>query len=244
MRTNDMYDADFFRSQRDGSIRSATVIVPLVETLIKPASVVDIGCGTGGWLSVFADRGVRDIAGLDGDYVDASMLRFPLESFRAADLSWPFTFERTFDLAMSLEVGEHLPPSSAAAYVDSLTRLSDVVLFSAAVPFQGGKQHVNEQWPDYWARLFEARGFVCFDCIRKRIWSNPDVQWWYAQNILLFVRAPSVERYSALAGLEPANPESLPVVHPRSYLLLAQDFYGEDGYRDGMIVGRKFTPRI
>jgi len=243
MLNRDMYDADFFRIQQDGSVRSANVVVPIAASIVRPMSVVDVGCGTGGWLAVFLAHGVRDIAGIDGDYVKASMLRIPQRSFRTADLSLPFDMDRTYDLAVSLEVGEHLPASAASTYVDSLTKLSDAVLFSAAVPFQGGRHHVNEQWPDYWARLFSERDFVCFDCIRRKIWSNPDVQWWYAQNILLFVRASAVSRFPALAGMEPSNPETLPVVHPRSYLLLANDFYGEDGYRDGMIVGRQFTPR-
>ncbi len=242
--TNETYDADFFRKQQDGSIRSAREIVPIALSLAQPTSVIDIGCGTGGWLSVFMEHGVLDVAGVDGDYVDPSMLRIPREAFRSADLSQPFAAERAYDLAMSLEVGEHIPAAAAAMYVESLTRLSDVVLFSAAVPYQGGKHHVNEQWPDYWARLFAERGFACFDCIRKRIWSNPDVQWWYAQNVLLFAKASAVERSPALARLEPADPDALALVHPRSYLLLAQDFYGEDGYRDGMIIGRKFTPRV
>jgi hypothetical protein len=61
---------------------------------------------------------------------------------------------RTFDLAICLEVAEHLPPEAAEGFIDSLTRLAPVVLFSAAITFQVGNQHLNGQWPDYWATLF------------------------------------------------------------------------------------------
>jgi hypothetical protein len=97
--------------------------------------------------------------------------------------------------------------------VDCLTRLGQVVLFSAAIPHQGGTHHVNEQWPDYWAALFERHAYTVVDAIRPRIWNDPDVEWWYAQNTLLFVHRDSRARVSAPAGAGP-----LAIVHPRSYL--------------------------
>jgi len=126
-----------------------------------------------------------------------------------------------FDLAMSLEVAEHLPPASAPVLVDSLVSHAPVVMFSAAIPFQGGEHHVNEQWPEYWASLFHERGFWVVDCLRREIWSHPAVNWWYAQNLLLFVEAeylrnhPRLLREHALTGRR-----QLSLVHPRKYLSL------------------------
>ena len=93
-----------------------------------------------------------------------------------------------FDLAISMEVAEHLPERCAEPFVESLTRLADVVLFSAAVPFQGGIGHVNEQWGSYWVALFRNRGYTAVDIIRKRIWNDDQIPYWYRQNTLLFVK--------------------------------------------------------
>jgi hypothetical protein len=87
--------------------------------------------------------------------------------------------DRKYDLAICLEVAEHLPVSSAGTLVDSITRASDLILFSAAIPLQTGTHHINEQWQDYWAALFDQRGFVASDIVRPAIWGRPDVRWWY-----------------------------------------------------------------
>jgi hypothetical protein len=107
--------------------------------------------------------------------------------------------------------------------VDSLVHHAPVVLFSAAVPFQGGEGHVNEQWPQYWASLFHERGFRVVDCLRREIWSHPAVNWWYAQNLLLFVEAEHLQRHPRLlAEHARTSVRQLALVHPRSYLSLVE----------------------
>ena len=118
----------------------------------------------------------------------AGFSRFRKTVSLAGDLAQPLQIDRRFDLALSLEVAEHLPPECGSEFVQTLTDLSSVILFSAAIPFQGGTDHLNEQWPEYWADRFDARGYVPIDCIRRRIWRNEDVEWWYAQNLMFFVR--------------------------------------------------------
>src|SRR5262249_37804156 len=181
------YTADFFAAHRDGAHRSARAVVPLVLGLVPARSVIDVGCGQGTWLAVFAAHGATDVTGVDGDYVDRDRLEIPPDRFRGQDLSRPLAAGRTFDLAVSLEVAEHLPESAAEGFVESLTRLAPVVLFSAAAPYQGGQNHVNEQWPAYWAEHFAAHGYRPVDCLRRRIWTNPDVERWCAQNTFLYV---------------------------------------------------------
>src|SRR5204862_3532668 len=142
------------------SLRSARAVVPLVMELVRPASVLDVGCGLGTWLAAFAEAGVADFLGMDGDYVDRAKLKIPAERFRAADLTNPPSPGRTFDLAVCLEVAEHLPEKASPRLVELLATAAPVVLFSAALPGQGGTRHINEQWPAFWQRLFAARGFV------------------------------------------------------------------------------------
>ena len=180
------YTEKFYLDQKDGSLHSAKEIVPLILNDVKPKSVVDVGCGLGTFLSVFREYGVQDILGIDGDYVEKKMLLIPQEKFQPMDVSKPFYLNRAFDLAVSLEVAEHISQDAAVSFVDSLTKLAPVILFSAAIPFQGGTNHVNEQWPEYWAELFHQKGFVPIDGIRPRIWKNDRVAFWYAQNILVF----------------------------------------------------------
>ena len=219
------YTKDFYDSLRNGAVRSAEIMVPLVLEVIPARSVVDVGCGDGSWLAVFRRNGVGDVLGLDGDYIDRETLQIPRESFRATDLTNPLTIDREFDLAISLEVAEHLPPECAELFVTNLTKLAPAILFSAAIPFQGGTRHVNEQWPEKWAALFQQFGYVPVDFIRKRVWRNESVEFWYAQNTLLFVQSIVAERSHALKEeLRQTNPGQLSLVHPRQYLALQAQY--------------------
>jgi SAM-dependent methyltransferase len=234
---SDYYTRDFFERLQSGATRSARAMVPLVVRLLSVRSVADIGCGDGSWLAVFRELGVEEIFGIDGEYVDPSLLQIPRDCFKVFDLTKAFDLGRVFDLAVSLEVAEHLPADSAPVFVESLTRLAPTVLFSAAIPFQGGTHHINEQWPDKWVDLFREHDYLPIDCIRKRVWQNDAVEWWYAQNILLFVRADLIEGTPALkAEFELTNPNQLALVHPRQFLYL------HDLYREAVVRAEQPTP--
>jgi len=186
MEEGKVYRHDFFAEHASGSSRSAAVVVPLVLSRVPVNSVVDVGCGIGPWAAEFLAQGVPDVWGIDGDYVDRAQLRIPAERFAARDLSKPLQFDRAFDLAVCLEVGEHLPKSRAAGLVADLTSLTPCVLFSAAVPRQGGAHHINEQYVPYWVDLFAKQGYEGVDPIRPWILGNDAVEWWYQQNIVMF----------------------------------------------------------
>lgn len=184
------YRRSFYRSLKSPALDSARQVLPFVFGLVRPSSVVDIGCGTGEWLSVCSELGVSDIQGID--FHNGKLLKIPTDLYKQTDLTQPFTLPRRFDLAISLEVGEHLPPEVAKSFVSSIAQLAPAVLFSAAIPSQGGTGHVNEQWPDYWASLFSEHGFTAIDCVRPAFWDNPRVASYYAQNTILYLRDPSV----------------------------------------------------
>ena len=215
------YNDDFFGEQRDGSRASALEAVPLILHMLgpgRPQRVLDVGCGVGAWLAAFWEQGVRDVWGVDGDYVDRQALLVPPNRFSVHDLATPFRPDAIYDLVVCLEVGEHLPPERAEGFVEDLTRLGPVVLFSAAVPGQGGVAHVHERWPDYWAGLFKERGYRAVDCLRRRLWDNPRVRWWYAQNMLLYVREDRLGDYPQLGPeLQYEGVLPLRLVHPGMY---------------------------
>ena len=183
------YNSQFFAGQKGGSLVAAQIIVPIVLEILHPTTVVDVGCGVGAWPSVFRSHGLTSVTGLDGGYVDTAQLMIPADSFRAMDLAavTENTEAGRFDFAMSLEVAEHLPQAQAANLVKFLTRLAPAVMFGAAIPGQGGANHLNEQWPSYWISLFLNEGFLIHDVIRPRIWHDSRIPYWYRQNTLLFL---------------------------------------------------------
>src|SRR6266516_1334201 len=181
------YTAKFYR-ELESTRQSAAEILPIIIELLKPSSIVDIGCGSGHWLAAAAELGVTDILGIDGNWVKKTQLAIPSEKFIAHDLSTTLNLDRRFDLTLSLEVAEHLPQSAAGTFVQNLCSAADTVMFSAAIPGQGGRHHVNEQWPGYWADLFQGCGYQCYDVLRSRIWNNPCIAWYYAQNCMIFSR--------------------------------------------------------
>ena len=184
-----MYNNEFYENRHKKTLYSAEKILSIVQKVIPEIkSAVDLGCGVGTWLSVLKERGASDIQGIDGNWVNKDYLVIPSQSFIEHDLSKEIELNKTYDLAISLEVAEHLPPHSAKGFVSQITKLSDFVLFSAAIPGQGGVGHVNAQWPSYWISLFEKQGFVALDFIRKRIWNDESIRFWYRQNIILFVK--------------------------------------------------------
>jgi len=207
------YDDHFYESLDTDVRGSAEVIVPIVVDLLHPQSVLDVGCGRGTWLHVFTQCGVDDIVGVDGPHIDSGDLEIPADAFIGRDLSRPFDLGRRFDLAVSLEVAEHLPPSMAAEFVASLVTHAPAVLFSAAIPFQGGAGHVNERWPSYWADLFAVHGFVPVDRVRPAVWTDERVAFWYAQNTVLYVSRDHAA-VEALRAHGADDDRVLDLVHP------------------------------
>jgi len=208
------YGTDFFQDQMEGSLRSARQCVPVIQSLVQARSVVDIGCGVGTWLSAFLEQGVQDVLGLDGSYVDKTLLKVPRDRFQEIDLSQAFSQDRKFDLAVSLEVAEHLPLASAERFITSLTGLSDLVVFSAAIPGQGGTFHINEQWPGFWRDMFAAHGHVLLDCFRERFWDNELIGGAYRQNMFLFASRDGLQRNPLLQSESDRRTLPLNIVHP------------------------------
>lgn len=177
----------------DESVHNTTApkqLVPILVELFHPTSVVDIGCGIGTFLHEFIECNITDVLGIDGEWVDKTLLVKHLNKnlFVEADLEKKLVLDRRFDLAICLEVAEHIRHESTSSFIDTVTGLSDVVVFSAAIPGQGGQNHVNEQWLSYWEKIFETHDYVLYDLIRPLIWDNPNIFFWYKQNMVVFAK--------------------------------------------------------
>lgn len=213
------YTTDFFTGHGGGAFDAAQQVLPIVNNLFHPESVIDVGCGVGNWLKVWHEElKVNDFFGVEGPYISKDLLAIPSENVLLTDLKQPLKLGKKFDLAMSLEVAEHLPEDKADVFVESLTSLSDIIMFSASIPGQDGTYHINEQIPEYWAEKFSKMGFVTVDFIRDKIWNNPKVEWWYQQNILLFIRENVLESYPELKPyIKSIKSEGLFRIHPWIY---------------------------
>lgn len=200
------YDTEFFDTIRTGAQASAEVIVPLVLGHIPAAHVVDVGCGEGWFGKAFQDAGA-DVVGLDGDYAE------PVIPSITVDLEQRVKLNERYGLAVCLEVAEHLTPGRADSFITDLCALAPYVLFSAAIPGQGGTGHLNEQWPQYWTDRFDSNGYACSGALRWAIWTDDRVENWYRQNLIVATAHPE-----DLPGLfdTPLAPV-FPVVHPVLY---------------------------
>jgi SAM-dependent methyltransferase len=188
------YDRKFFDYVDSGALRSADAVVALLYPRLRPASVLDVGCGRGGWLQRWKNAGSAEVVGLDGAYIDVGHLHIDSHAFRAVDLSQPLDLGRRFDLVQSLEVAEHLPPAASPDFVASLVRHGDIVLFSAAPPGQGGTQHINERPLESWRDLFAVHGYAPFDFVRLRLHRDVSVEPWYRFNTMLYANAAGTDR--------------------------------------------------
>ncbi len=211
------YNESFYKYLNQGAVTSAEVVVQSLTSIVPCTieSVLDVGCAAGAWLSIWKKNGCA-VTGLDGDYVGESMFLIDESEFQVTDISKPFSFERKFDLCQSLEVAEHIPTKASKQFVDCLCRASDIVLFSAAPPGQGGENHINEQPYEYWQSLFEENGYQMYDAVRRTISGNKAVMPWYRYNIFLFVKKSSLPnvheelyQYRIEAGQKPRDTSPL-----------------------------------
>ncbi len=219
------YDCDYYALIGGPSVRSARKLLPQLLKIIQPGSMLELGCGIGAWTRVARDHGVTDCIAVDGDWVTPADLLIPEHIFRRHNFEQPLSLGRKFDLALSLEVAEHLSEAAAGGFVASLAAHADVVVFGAAMKFQGGTRHLNEQWPRYWIKRFKARGYECFDVVRPLMWGNSDIAFHYVQNAFIFVKQgtnPVLQhRLRTLHRRLYANSHDLCFIHPVKYTELA-----------------------
>ena len=221
------YSDQFYADRKILTQASADAVLTVLFAQMRthmsvPERVLDVGCATGIWLAACKDKGSSVVHGIDGPWVPKARLDIEAAEFTEHNLGESMPNDAgSYDLALCIEVAEHLAAAAAESLVDYLTARADAVLFSAAIPGQGGTDHVNEQLQSYWREVFANAGYVCFDPIRQALWNDSAVNLIYRQNMLLYVR-----KDSALANtFAQASPAVLPVetnyeldrVHPELF---------------------------
>lgn len=184
-----IYDERFFRNTIEFEAASAHSAASIIYQQFQPKSVIDIGCGVGMYLAEFKKFGA-EIVGVEGSEAALPQSFVPAETV-IFDLTEPLDLSRKFDLCLCLEVAEHLPGAKAGILVDSLVRLAETIIFTAAVPGQGPASigHINEQLPEYWHQIFQTRKYRYNKEVTERLRQRmieAKVVWWITNNLMIF----------------------------------------------------------
>ena len=205
-----VYDAEFFDGETREALIAARQIMPWVLDRTDAKSVIDIGCGTGAWLKVAKSLGAG-VYGVDGNAPDDALLIAP-EEFERIDFtgdSYGGFSCYGYDLALCLEVGEHLPAEIASRLVHGLCE-AKFVLWSAAVPGQNGVNHINEAWPTWWEQFFNAEGYYGSCDVRDTFWDDQSIAPFYRQNISVYAKPADLLHAGMTMGVRndvhPDNP--------------------------------------
>ncbi len=196
-------ESKYQHSEKIHRSNDAKIITKIICELFNPKSVIDIGCGLGNFLAEFEHVGISEIKGVEGPWIKNSNVKISRDKILIHDLNQTLNLNQNFDVAICLEVAEHLDKKSSDNIVSTLINCSDLIVFSAAIPNQGGQNHVNEQWLSFWIEQFEKHNYFPHDIIRSKIWKNEEVYWWYKQNIIVFKK-----------NIKPNDEQILNVVHP------------------------------
>ena len=190
------YKASFYSDRKKRTQNASKKILHIVyKYLGQPnvRSVIDVGCGVGVWLKYCEKRGAKT-TGLEGKWLPKNLYVASGKLINSNFLKPLPNLNKSFDLCIQLEVAEHLPYWRANKFIFELTKYSPIILFSAAIPGQGGKGHINEQPLSYWVKLFGKNNYEIIDVIRPVIWDEKDIPIWYRQNTVLFVNKDYIKK--------------------------------------------------
>lgn len=215
-----MYPGEWHKVYGDKTGQSAREVMAHLASVFDLRSSVEVGCGNAHWTQAGLDNGVTEYKIADGPWNDRKDMLVDVAHFQEIDLTRAVTFDRRYDVAICLEVAEHVAAPHADNIVDTLVAAADIVLFGAAIPYQGGFGHINERWPSYWRDKFAARGFTGYDLVRPRFWHDPRLHYWYRQNAFVYVANGNADATARAEAAERELYRTKPffdAVHPEKF---------------------------
>lgn len=175
--------------------------------------VLDVGCGPGIYVKALQEAGI-DAEGVDIDPASpCTIIDIFSDHFRSK-------YWGKFDLALCLEVAEHLPSRLSDKLVECLTKVAPVVLFSAAIPGQGGHGHINCQPKQYWVDKFGELNYVVDSDATNdllKFMSSGHHMGWFLQNAVVF------KQYGATCYARIIQEETPQAIRLAEYILKAEN---------------------
>lgn len=164
------------------------VLKPVFNILGVPASLLDIGGGAGSWCATAKDLGVQRVCLVDACPPNQVIPELSHDEQVQANLEAGIPNMGRFDLAICIEVIEHLTDDAANRLIGQMASCTNFVLFSAAIPGQGGIGHISERFHDYWHAKFSLFQFETYDVVRPMLISSSDIASIHRQNLFLYAK--------------------------------------------------------
>lgn len=186
------YDAEWYASLAEFRQWNEQAFWAILAHLGRPKSYLDVGCGDGWMVRTARMAGCKPSIGIEGS-LEVRRVADRWARVAVHDLTQPLSLQWKFDLVTSIEVGEHLPFEASETFIKSLTsHATNWLVFTAAIPGQGGHGHINCQPPEYWRELIEREG-LAYDATTtehlRETWkwvTGP--MFWLPQNLQVFKR--------------------------------------------------------
>ena len=187
------------------------VVNVLWPFLNNARSFLDLGCGVGSWSAALEQKGINHFVMVDHPALQKeALLVRQKDIFQPVNLDTDLPAPGRYDLALCIEVLEHFTAERALEIFHFLSSQSDLVLFSAAVPGQHGKGHINCRRHAYWHQQFAAQGFDYYDGFKPQLFGMEDVHYWIQQNLFLYYRPSKANLFE---GLQNITHPDLELVH-------------------------------
>ena len=157
-----LYDSSFFQSlQKYRPLYH--FLADMMAAHLKPNSSIDWGCGCGFILEKLLGHGISDLIGIEGS---AEVKPFIPESLKDKIIIADALLYQSgvYDLAISIEVAEHLKKEDSAKFVNTVCSSSSTwIWWSAAQIGQAGTGHINCQSLSFWIDVFKEVGLFEVD---------------------------------------------------------------------------------
>ncbi len=202
-----MKQVNFQFADTSANLASAIEVIEVIWPWIADiGSFADLGGGMGSWSKALELKGISNFNLIDHPLTPVENILIENKSnFTPVDLELDLPVYEHYDLVICTEVFEHFSEKRALELLEWINASTDFILFSAAIPRQGGLGHVNLQRHAYWHEKFSNLGFSFFDGFKPEIISNQGIKYWFRQNLFLYHRGKFTERFQNLSNI--TNPE-------------------------------------